>query len=37
MEEPRIGKVLEKLGFTYDRDDVTAYVDGVRFSRAEYF
>ena len=25
------GKVLEKLGFVYDRDDVTAHVDGIRF------
>lgn len=31
-------KVLEKLGFTYDRDDVTAHVDGVRFFESrEYF
>lgn len=31
-------KVLEKLGFAYDRDDVTAHVDGVRvFESREYF
>ena len=24
-------KVIEKLGFTYDRDDITPHVDGIRF------
>ncbi|MDR0492202.1 MAG: GNAT family N-acetyltransferase [Nitrososphaerota archaeon] len=31
-------KVLEKLGFVYDRDDITRHVDGVRFFDSwEYF
>lgn len=32
-------KVLEKLGFVYDRDDITPHVDGIRFfdSREYYF
>lgn len=31
-------KVLEKLGFIYDRDDITPHVDGVRlFDSREYF
>jgi ribosomal-protein-alanine N-acetyltransferase len=31
-------KVLEKLGFTYDRDDITPHVDGIRFfDSREYF
>jgi ribosomal-protein-alanine N-acetyltransferase len=31
-------KVLEKLGFVYDRDDVTPHVDGVRyFDSREYY
>ncbi|MCL2432222.1 GNAT family N-acetyltransferase [Candidatus Bathycorpusculum sp.] len=31
-------KVLEKLGFVYDRDDITRHVDGVRFfDSREYF
>lgn len=31
-------KVLEKLGFVYDRDDITPHVDGVRFfDSREYF
>ena len=31
-------KVLEKLGFVYDRDDVFPHVDGVRFfDSREYF
>jgi len=24
-------KVIEKLGFVYDRDDITPHIDGVRF------
>lgn len=31
-------KVLEKMGFVYDRDDITPHVDGVRyFDSREYF
>lgn len=31
-------KVLEKLGFVYDRDGITSHVDGVRhFDNREYF
>ena len=31
-------KVIEKLGFVYDRDDVTPHVDGVRyFNSREYY
>ena len=31
-------KVIEKLGFVYDRDDITPHVDGVRhFESREYF
>lgn len=31
-------KVLEKLGFVYDRDDITPHVDGVRFfDSREYY
>jgi ribosomal-protein-alanine N-acetyltransferase len=31
-------KVLEKLGFIYDRDDITPHVDGIRFfDSREYF
>ncbi|HCC35620.1 MAG TPA: GNAT family N-acetyltransferase [Ruminococcaceae bacterium] len=31
-------RVLEKLGFVYDRDDITPHVDGVRFfDSREYF
>jgi ribosomal-protein-alanine N-acetyltransferase len=31
-------KVIEKLGFVYDRDDVTPHVDGVRFFESrEYY
>jgi len=31
-------KVIEKLGFVYDRDDITPHVDGVRyFDSREYF
>ena len=31
-------KVIEKLGFIYDRDDITPHVDGVRFfDSREYF
>jgi ribosomal-protein-alanine N-acetyltransferase len=30
--------VLEKLGFVYDRDDITPHVDGVRFfDSREYY
>jgi ribosomal-protein-alanine N-acetyltransferase len=32
------GKVIEKLGFIYDRDDITHHVDGIRhFDSREYF
>ena len=31
-------KVLEKLGFVYDRDDITPHVDGVQvFDSREYY
>ncbi|MDR1991892.1 MAG: GNAT family N-acetyltransferase [Nitrososphaerota archaeon] len=31
-------KVIEKLGFVYDRDDITPHVDGIRyFGSREYF
>jgi len=31
-------KVLEKLGFVYDRDDITPHVDGTRFfDSREYY
>jgi ribosomal-protein-alanine N-acetyltransferase len=35
---PASGAVLEKLGFVYDRDDMTPHVDGVRvFDSREYY
>ena len=37
-ENPASARVIEKLGFVYDRDDVTAHVDGVRFfDSKEYY
>ena len=37
-ENPASGRVLEKLGFIYDRDDFTPHVDGVRvFESREYY
>lgn len=31
-------RVIEKLGFTYDRDDITHHIDGVRyFDSREYY
>ena len=37
-ENPASGKVLEKLGFIYARDDFTPHVDGVRvFESREYY
>ena len=37
-ENPASAKVIEKLGFIYDRDDVTPHVDGIRhFESKEYY
>lgn len=37
-ENPASAKVLEKLGFVYERDGITSHVDGVRhFDNREYF
>jgi len=36
-ENPASARVIEKLGFVYDRDDVTPHIDGVRsFDSREY-
>ena len=35
---PASAKVLEKLGFVYDRDDITPHIDGIRlFDSREYY
>jgi ribosomal-protein-alanine N-acetyltransferase len=37
-ENPASAKVIEKLGFVYDKDDITYHVDGIRyFDSREYF
>ncbi len=37
-ENPASAKVIEKLGFVYDRDDITPHIDGVRFfDSREYY
>ena len=37
-ENPASARVIEKLGFVYDRDDITPHVDGVRhFDSREYY
>jgi ribosomal-protein-alanine N-acetyltransferase len=37
-ENSASARVIEKLGFVYDRDDITPHVDGVRhFDSREYY
>jgi len=37
-ENPASGRVLQKLGFVYDRDDIVPHIDGVRFfDSREYY